>query len=322
MSFSVELVGLAAYLAQQLGIMLAVGAESIILVGYLVAMRDGTLSVGEDKFARAVKRVLWVGLFIIITSGIAATLLHILLGQEAIILSPAFLFKWVLLALLSTLLLFGGKTSYPQYLTLGLSGGTWYALFVLHIMAPMTEWASLGTLYALWLSGFMFVWTALVFALRPQVHTVVATTKPPAPTPHPMPPVPIIKKTAPIAAPPPTPKLTPLVTFTPIPHKPLAPGPKPAPIPSLPKEVLLTVPKPLLHAAALSSELPPAAAPAPHKPATPAASVMSVPTKPHIEEKIKDPDEAPDLPAIRVMPRKPEDIATSNRASIVEFTNA
>ena len=52
----------------------------------------------------------------------------------------------------------------PQWIVHGFAGGTWFALFVLHILAPVAPWETLLLLYGAWLAGFFLCWIGLVFA--------------------------------------------------------------------------------------------------------------------------------------------------------------
>src|SRR3989344_346954 len=96
-----ELFPLGLYLVQQLGVMLGVGASSVLLVTYLVSMRDGIVEPAEARFARVVRRVLEIGLICIVLSGAAITAMHAVAGQGDVISSPAFFFKWILIAVVS-----------------------------------------------------------------------------------------------------------------------------------------------------------------------------------------------------------------------------
>jgi len=58
----------------------------------------------------------------------------------------------------------------PETVAEGLLGGTWYALFVVHILAPVTSWGNLVTLLAVWLVGFNLIWYVVVFATREGSH--------------------------------------------------------------------------------------------------------------------------------------------------------
>ncbi len=295
MSFSVEVFSLALYVLQQLGVMLAVGAQTAILAAYLLSIRDGVVEIKEAQFAGAIRRILSVGMAIIILSGFGAIAFHILIGQEAVLYAPAFLFKWVLIGILGVLLLASSKVPFTHYLSLGFAGATWYALFVLHILAPVTSWTDLGVLYGVWVTGFMLVWIALVYMLRggpKEVEVKEIKKVPPIPlTPKAVPRIPLPRAPAPVVpVAPPAPK--PALVAAVAPHKP--------------------VPPPALHAATR----PPLPVLPSGRPLPPTAPV---PHKPKVEERVQDPDESPELPAIRVMPKTPEDMLKQNRPSVVQF---
>lgn len=169
------------YSIQQLGVMLAVGAETIILVAYVLAIRNGVVDSQEEHFAKAVKRVLFVGLFLIVISGLAITALELLAAHQLIVFSPAYLFKWCLIALGVVLARATWGNSFKKGLLEGVAGATWYALFAVHILAPVATWPQLLMLYTVWLIVFVLTWTGLVFVLRGKravVGTAVVDDKP------------------------------------------------------------------------------------------------------------------------------------------------
>ncbi|MBC7836319.1 hypothetical protein H7X87_00885 [Acetobacteraceae bacterium] len=306
---TLELVSFFSYFFQELGVMLAVGGMTVILALYLAAVRDGAVEVSENRLARAAFAILFLGVVIMILSGGSATALHFYLSEENTILTPVYLFKWGLIAFLAALAIYQRSSPLTHYFSLGFAGASWYALFVLHTVAPILSWMDLGILYVAGVTGFMFMWTALVYMMRKGSNAVPMKS---VKIGYNIKPTSMIFKTKPAS---------PVVTFTPIPLKPVAKAPavppvpaaaaapvphKPASVPplSIPKPVI-TPHEPLLHATTTSSTLLP---PPP-----------SIPQKPHEAEPIKDPDASPDLPAIRVMPRTPGDVGGENRASVVKF---
>jgi hypothetical protein len=253
MFLSADFLNLIFYCAQQLGVTLGVGAETIMLAAYLISMRDGIVDEKETQYARAIKRVMVVALWLIVLSGLGITALHLTAGESATVFASAFLFKWVLivLAIALTLLRRVSKLSVVE----GIIGGTWYALFLVHILAPVTTWFNLGTLYAVWLVGFVLCWEALVVMRRDKKTTLTKkpTPPPPAKIPH--------------AAPAPIP--------TPAPVK-VAPPPPPPPMPepiSLPKDFI--PPKEI-------KIIPDLSAPVPTSPASPGIKVTDTPFLPKV----------------------------------------
>jgi hypothetical protein len=267
MFLSADFLNLIFYCVQQLGVTLGVGAETIMLAAYLISMRDGVVDEKETQYARAIKRVMATALWLIVLSGLGITALHLTAGESATVFTSAFLFKWMLivLAIVLTFLRRVSKLSVVE----GVIGGTWYALFLIHILAPVTSWFNLGTLYAVWLVGFVLCWEALVVIRRdkkstpakkplPPVVAPVAPVKivppPPAPEPVSIPkdfiPPKEVKITLGPSAPLPTNPASPgiKVTDTPFLPKvpalqpiPAAPGSEPA---SLPKTPTMPVPSP------------------------------------------------------------------------------
>jgi len=164
MIFGVVIVNLILYCAQQLGVSLGLGAETIMLVAFVSAMKDGVVDEREAQFLRATRNVMWVSLVLIVVSGIGITALHLLAGQAATVMTPAYLFKILLIAAVITLTALLHKL--PETFAEGLLGGTWYALFLVHILAPVTSWANLITLLVVWLVGFNAVWYVIAQATR------------------------------------------------------------------------------------------------------------------------------------------------------------
>ena len=344
MSFSVDVVNLLLYSAQQLGVMLGVGSASILLVAYLVSLRDGVVDSKEEQFGRAVTRVQTIGLWIIILSGLAITAIHISNGALDIVLSPAFLFKWILIAVLFGASLFRQTNPYPHFIWEGITGATWYALFIVHILAPVVAWIDLIVLYTVWTGGFVLCFVAIFYAMHPGAKRIAAL-QPQAPQPlqkKPPEQKPVVK---------PVPKLSPIPNQPRIDPKPMAssaqmrpiipavaqkprvapplpPVPRAAPQQRLPEHI--PAPMPMIEAEASKTlqVLPPIQkaplkpiVPVPKKPAmeVPRKPALAVPTKP-APQKAADPDENPGLPAIRVMPRTPQDVDKQNRASTVQFS--
>ncbi|MES2006765.1 MAG: hypothetical protein V4436_01510 [Patescibacteria group bacterium] len=161
MLFSVELLDLLLYCVQQLGVMLAVGAETIVLVSYIVSMYDRVIEEAEVRFSRAVHRALLVGLSCVVLSGLAIVWLHLSL-EEDVVFEPVFLFKWLLIVTLIGMYVWQRRKPFSHFLLEGVVGGTWYALFLIHILAPQASWGNLAVLYILFVVGFVALWSALV----------------------------------------------------------------------------------------------------------------------------------------------------------------
>jgi len=290
--------------------MLGVGAAVIMLIAHLVSTRDGVVEEAEARFARAIERVLMVGLFLIVSSGVAITALHSTTGEAHIVFAPAFIFKWLLVGVVSLPLIMGHKHPFPPLAFEGFVGGTWLALFMLHVVAPVATWFDLLLLYAIWMTVFFILWSVLARLLHARNFTAVK------------------KLPAPVSA------LKPLVSsiFAAVPK------PKSAPLPAVQSTVVRApapapTPKPLVVAApqkpaSLPAPAKPPPAPVPTKPlghSQTGGAALAVPAKPPIKpapqkpvEKVAEP-EYPPLPAIRVMPRTVEDIQAQDRASVVQF---
>lgn len=170
MSVPVELASLAIYLLQQLGVMLGVGAMTIILVSYLLSFRDGVVEEKEAKFGSALANVIKFSLILILVSGLGALLFHAVRGDGGVLASAAFLYKWALIATLVIGILLQRSKPYAKYVGEGFMGANWYALFILHIFAPADiSLFDIAVVHGVWLTGFLLVWTILVYLLRKKV---------------------------------------------------------------------------------------------------------------------------------------------------------
>jgi hypothetical protein len=164
MVFDVEIINLILYCVQQLGIALGLGAQTIMLVAYISATKDNIIDVTEAQFLRATRRVLAVSLVFVVLSGVGITLMHSIAGQGLVVHSPAYLFKAALILLVVVLTLL--MHVIPETFAEGMMGANWYALFLVHILAPITSWANLLTLWGVWLIGFNLIWYVIVFSTR------------------------------------------------------------------------------------------------------------------------------------------------------------
>jgi hypothetical protein len=306
-----EVLTLGLYLLQQLGVVLGVGAATLMLVAHLVAARDGVVEPAEATFARTIKRVLMVGLLLMVVSGVAITALHSVAGELLVIFSPAFIFKWILIGVVALPLMFAGRHPFPPLWFEGFVGGTWYALFILHVLAPLTTWVDLLLAYAGWMVVFLLGWGAVARVLHAPnpaqpVKKVVAL---PSPKPAALP---VEKKPVTLSLPSFKPLVASVLSAIPKPKlalPPAKPVAAPTPVPAKPVAALAPV-KPVAA--------PPPAKPALAVPTKPEPVPVKLPTKP--EEKVEDPDQHPNLPAVRVMPRTPEDIPLEHRPSVVQFS--
>lgn len=300
MPFSGELLSLALYFIQQLGVMLGVGAETIILVAYLVLLHTQDSSAKERGFIGSVRSARTVALFFIISSGIVVTIMHAVTSNVEVLLQPAFLFKWALIAVVCVLHLFLRENEREQPVLEGVAGAHWYALFVVHTVAPIISWTNLTILYLGWLVVFAGIWAAFIWAMKrygaprqpllgPQIK--IAPDIPPVSTPAPVAvsrpvekPAVIEKKPEPVVRP----------VITPVPA--LLQQHTPAPV--LP---VVVTPHPVSTPVVVQKSIPPAPlAPAPEA---------------HVTY-----DSSPDLPAIHVMPKTAADISNRHRPHMMKFT--
>lgn len=152
--------------AQEAGVLVSVGAALLVLIGYIVAMRDGAVSPKEAEYSKNAHRVLAVGLVLMMLSGLAIIALHFSLAQVAIVTSPVFVFKWLLILGLAAVYIALRKQPYGHHLVEGALGATWLTLFIVHTVAPAVSWGYLLILYALVTAGFMVLWDGIVRITR------------------------------------------------------------------------------------------------------------------------------------------------------------
>lgn len=226
------------YVAQQLGIMLGVGSMTVLLFTHLIAVRHGEQESPHASNAQAARKALYAGFFLIITSGAAAVVVHAFSGSFDILFAPAFMFKWFLIGAALWAFFRSNRLSRWSNTLAGFAGGTWYALFLVHSLGPITTWTTLIFLYLVWLLFFLAVWAGVVWIMRFNKKQPAPVEQKPAPRPY-------------IPPPPPKPAPPPPVFVPPVTVKPLTlsvPPPAPRPVPP-------PVPKPQ----------PPAPAPVAHK---------------------------------------------------------
>lgn len=291
--------------AQEASIIAGVGALTITLVGHLLSLhaRQNEVVHGYVRMAHQLRAL---ALIVVIISGVAAILLHVDEGTLDVLLAPAYLFKWLLIVLLTVFHFLEWKVvGWKQDAVEGFEGANWYALLLVHTLAPATGWVTIGSLYGGWLVAFGAIWAAFVWFMRRQ-NTLPVATKP---------------AEGPVPVPPPAPK----------PIQPAAPEPKPIPPPPpkpIPPPVPVVAPVPVaekkIEIHPNHSLLPMVAEldlPAPSRAEEPAAKVEL--TSENLEEKTDTvPNLAIDhthLPAIHTMPKRPEDISASKRGPVVKM---
>lgn len=313
MALAGELVSLVVSLAQEIGIVAGVGALTITLVGHLLSLH-ARVSETVYGYVRAARHIRALALMAIIISGGAAILIHFQTQTPQVLVAPAFLFKWLLIALLTAFYFVELKVAgLWRDAVEGFEGANWYALFIVHTMAPVVGWGVLLSVYFGWLATFAALWAAFVWLMRrqstlPPKPAAPAPSPAPAPTPPPAPPTP-----QPAAPLPPKPAPTPVAPPTPAPaaKKPVEIHPNHSMLPMIAE---LDLPAP--QSGAPAPKAVPAPAPAP-KPQTP---VQLVPESSARAVQMPNLDQA-DLPALQVMPRRPEDIEHSRRGPVVKMSD-
>ena len=283
------------YVAQQLGVMLGVGAQTVLLCAHLIAVHHGENENPHVAYAEAARKALGAGFFLVVTSGLFAVAIHLFSGQADIVFSPAFLFKWALIIVLLAAFFLQSRLREWVNFYYAFTGTTWYALFLVHSLGPVTSWGSLWVLYILWGILFALVWWGFVALMQ-------RDSKKPAPRPLPPPVIITVKKEVP---------------------KPLPPPPKPIPPPPPPPPV--AVPAPLPTPPIVVYVPPPPQPPPkliPPTPPQPAPAVVPAPPPP-----VRKPTIMQEVinhllvPALRIMPQRPEDIGKHNRPPVVKLNN-
>ncbi len=280
-------------------------------VAYIAGGAHG-MSFERQARARAARHAQAGGLALIVVSGAGAVFLHAFTGTVAVLAEPAFVYKWLLIGVVVAGFVLEPRV--PQHLAWrarGAIGGSWAALAALHVVAPMAPWLVLVAAHA----GILFIWMVLwevlgrVFGPQPVVAPVATVAPPPKPKVAPIPPKPVpppppkpVPPPPPKPVPPPAPK--PVPPPPPPPPKPPVPPPPPAPVPAI-KPVSLPPPPPPPPPKP-QPVAPPPVPPAPPKPAPQQAPTMSFGGN-------------PDLPAMRIMPKNPADIANQFRNPSVEL---
>lgn len=281
MTLANELAALGISWAQEISIIVGVGALTITLIGHLLALHARQNETARG-YVRAAHQLRALALAVIIVSGAGSVLVHLNTGTLGILAVPAFIFKWSIVIFLTALHFMEWKVSgWKRDITEGFEGANWYALLLVHTLAPMAPWDTILALYGGWLAAFGLVWAAFVRFMRRQ------TTLQPKPAQPPEPP----KPTAP-------------------------PGPEPAPIGMEKKTEARPNHNPLPMIAELDLPAPKTFSqeiPQKPQPETTREEKRSV-CAPHF-----DIDHA-SLPAIQIMPKRPEDIGTSKRGPVVKLS--
>jgi hypothetical protein len=296
-----ELLFFVIYICQQLGVMLGVGAQTLLLWTHLVALHRHEPERLEGSFYRAAQAALGIALALIVVSGAAAILMHLFGGEFAVLFAPAFLFKWVLVILVAAGFWYQKHLHEWSNTLAVVVGGSWYAIFLVHSSAPVIDWISLLVLYVGWMILFGAAWGVFVWVSGYVKKTPVAIPNQKSsgllsrPSPQrpagqtfaqKQPPTPVPEK----VLPPPVPA----VVFKPVPPP---PPPPPAPLPVI-------VPK----------ILPPP--PPPSKPVPPPKPVMPiVKAAQDIAHKLEETW----LPALRIMPQTEGEIGKYERGPVINL---
>ncbi len=317
MSLGGEILSLIVAVLQEVGVVAGVGAVTMTLVGHLLSLHAHTSEMVHG-YVRAARHIRALALALIIISGGAAILIHFQSGTSEVLWAPAFIFKWLLIALLAAFYFVELKVvDLKRDAVEGFEGANWYALFIVHSMAPVIGWGKMLGIYIGWLVTFGIIWAGFVWLMR--WHSALKPK--PARGPNPFPPPPA--KPAPAAAAAPKPAPAPVV---PPPAKP-APAQKPIEIhPNhtlLPMVAELDLPAPAkieMPSKPAPMPVPPPVAPKPAPAPAPITKVEIVPEFSAAPVKMSNLNES-GLPALHVMPKRPEDIEGSKRGPVVKMSD-
>lgn len=287
-----DVASLAVFVLQQLGIVLGVGAEAIIVyvaaAHYIGAHQGQQPDFHRQSLARSARHVQAGALLLIALSGAAAIGIHLNGENIQALAESAFIYKWILIAIVTSAFFIDPYIpSRYTWTARGFVAVSWASLCILHVVAPIVPWWIIALAHILFVAVWMVLWQG-----------VARLAHPPAPKPAPVPKAvvhtpPPPKPVAPKPAPPPQPK--------PTPPPPPKPTPPPAPLPVVkPVELPPAPPKPVA---------PPPPPPKPVPPPPPKPAPVVPPAQ----------DNNPDLPAMRIMPKSAQDIPNQFRSSAVEL---
>lgn len=328
---NMELAGFLSYVVQQGGVILGTGAEILLLAGYLVALHKREHDPEYQAFSATIRRVQGLGIALVILSGALVVWMHMAQGATAVIMHPSFVAKWVLIVVVTACFIAEGRGSLAHPWFRGFVGANWLILFLLHVMAPVVGWGVLGLAYAVLLAASIAAWAVSVWLLsprapRPVAKPVLAAAVAPAPAAKPVarPVVQAPPQPKPVVPPPPPPAPKPVAP--PPPPPPPKPVPPPAPKP-MPVSTVQSLPEvhhealPAAHRAVPVAAVPaPKPAPQPVAPPAPKLAPAAPVPQPAPQPAPKPAyEEVPDLPALRIMPKSPEDIPNQFRASAVQL---
>lgn len=142
------------FLLQQLGISLGLGAATFSLLFYVLSLKDGKVDESEKHFIHATGTVLVISLFLIVATGALITGAHYLAGEIGVISTPVFISKWLLVIIIMLGATLSALKAITPFTSATVSGASWYALFIIHTLAPNVSWDILGFGYVLWLAIF------------------------------------------------------------------------------------------------------------------------------------------------------------------------
>ncbi len=165
--FFADVLQLFLYLAQQFAVLVAVGAQTIVLVAHLRELHTPKLHEHEEDIARSARVVRLWALGAIVVSGIIITLEHAFLGSLGTVLQPVFLFKWLLLGAAVVLyFVYNISPAHWKWGVEGVLGAVWYTVLIIHIAAPETSWTALSILFGVWTVAFVALWIGVSALMR------------------------------------------------------------------------------------------------------------------------------------------------------------
>jgi hypothetical protein len=119
-----------------IGISLGVGASTIAIVSFFVALSDGGISVDERKMLGVVYIMLRVAMGIILFTSLLTSLTHFSSGFVGHF-TPFITAKWILIGVLFSNAMLMTKHIMPPTIGPALQAGTWYTLGIITALIPL-----------------------------------------------------------------------------------------------------------------------------------------------------------------------------------------
>ncbi len=169
---------------QQFGLVLGVGAETVLLLMRISGVTRHESDPRERRFVHAIPLVRDTGIALLLISAIAVTVTEYLGHHLDVIFTPAYLAVCALTVLVTLFTIITHGDSFFEAICEGISGATWYALLLMHALAPALAWRTIFDAYGIWVCVWTVCWVGILLltrrARRNQVSSFArAPTQPP-----------------------------------------------------------------------------------------------------------------------------------------------